>query len=611
MTLRVRLLLLVLFAILPAFLLLIRSGLEQRRLATESAQKDALQMAQIASAAHDAIVEGAQQFLTALAQLPQIQDPESCTILLSRLARQYPNYSSLAVADVNGDVYCSSIPGSGPVNVSDRFYFHSVLTTKRFSAGLYTVDRISQVSVVPFAHPVFNDEGQVTGVVIATLNLEWLINLASQIEIPEDGALLVIDNAGAILARFPDPELYIGQIFFDAEVIQAALQKRGDGFSEVQGLDGIHRLYAFATLHQAMGGSAYVSVGIPTSVAYADVNRSVLINLSGMALVAALALIITLVLSNRFIIDPVQSLLKATRKLDEGDLSARSNLRRETSEIGLLAASFDQMAENLQKRNEELLKNEAALQAYSLQLEQSNRELQDFAYIASHDMQEPLRKIQAFSERLETKHSANLSDEARDYLSRMRSSAARMQTLINDLLTYSRVTTKAQPFHRVDLNKVANEVVSDLSEGIAETGGRVEVNHLGEIEADYSQMRQLLQNLVANALKFHCPDRPPIVRISSSFGNETDMVPEPRFTHLIVEDNGIGFDEKYINRIFQPFQRLHNRSQYEGSGIGLAICRKIVERHGGTITARSEIGKGAKFIITLPTKQAKQERNTP
>ena len=240
---------------------------------------------------------------------------------------------------------------------------------------------------------------------------------------------------------------------------------------------------------------------------------------------------------------------------------------------------------------------EEKLQKFAAQLEQNNRELQDFAYVASHDLQEPLRKVRAFGDRLKTKYGATLADDGRDYLERILNAARRMQTLIEDLLAFSRVTTRAQPFVQVDLNKVAREVVSDLEVRIEQAHGKVEFGELPVIEADSTQMRQLLQNLIGNALKFHRADQPPAVKVRAEMAQ--------RFFKLTVEDNGIGFEEKYLDRIFTVFQRLHGRGEYEGTGVGLAICRKIALRHGGEITARSQPGAGATFIVTLPLKQPK------
>ncbi|HEY2031938.1 MAG TPA: ATP-binding protein [Myxococcales bacterium] len=237
-----------------------------------------------------------------------------------------------------------------------------------------------------------------------------------------------------------------------------------------------------------------------------------------------------------------------------------------------------------------------ALRETARKLEVSNRELQDFAMIASHDLQEPLRKVQMFGDKLRRKYSAALGDEGRDWLTRMMNAAARGQSLIQGLLAFSRVTTKAQPPVPVDLGETAREVASDLEARIADVGGHVQIGRLPVIEADPLQMRQLLQNLIGNALKFRKPDEPPVVRVDCRTGPHNQY-------EIEVSDNGIGFDQKYVDRIFKLFQRLHERGTYEGSGMGLAICRKIVERHGGHITARSVPGKGTTFVIDLPAQQ--------
>jgi PAS domain S-box-containing protein len=243
---------------------------------------------------------------------------------------------------------------------------------------------------------------------------------------------------------------------------------------------------------------------------------------------------------------------------------------------------------------------DALLISYAHRLERSNRDLQDFASSASHDLQEPLRKIQAFGERLQTRFGHMMDDEGKDYLARMTGAAQRMQGMINALLDYSRVTTRAQPFVPIQLDEIVREAVSDLETRIAETGGRMDIKPLPEIEADPLQIRLLIQNLIGNALKFHRKDQPPVVSIWAD-------TPGDRTTVLHIEDNGIGFDPKYLDRIFQPFQRLHGRGEYEGSGMGLAICRKIVERHGGEITAQSIPGTGTTFLVTLPVSRNKGE----
>lgn len=259
------------------------------------------------------------------------------------------------------------------------------------------------------------------------------------------------------------------------------------------------------------------------------------------------------------------------------------------------------------KRAEDTLSRKAA------ELARSNAELEQFAYVASHDLQEPLRKIQAFGDRLKTKVDAVGLQDGRDYLDRMQGAAARMSTLISDLLTFSRVISASQPFVSVDLNTVAKGVLSDLEVRIEQTRAKVEAGSLPAIEADPMQMRQLLQNLIGNALKFQPPNAQPQIKIAAQilknpFAGSPEEDPYAEQCQLTVQDNGIGFDEKHSEKIFAVFQRLHGRTEFEGTGVGLAVCRRITDRHGGTIHAQSKPGEGATFIVTLPVRHPKKEQ---
>jgi PAS domain S-box-containing protein len=260
---------------------------------------------------------------------------------------------------------------------------------------------------------------------------------------------------------------------------------------------------------------------------------------------------------------------------------------------------------------DELKQTEDELRASTVLLVQSNRELEDFATVASHDLQEPLRKIRAFVGCLRDEQAATLNADGRDYLDRIQNAATRMASLVSDLLEFSRISSKAKPFVPVNLNEIIAGVISDLEVRLAQTRGVVNVQVLPTVASDPTQMRQLLQNLIGNALKFHRQDEAPIVRVSAEIIDGTDGGGRTQLgasCRLSVADNGIGFEEKYLDRVFTIFQRLHGRGEYEGTGIGLAICRKIVERHGGTITARSTLGHGATFIVTMPLLQRNGEK---
>lgn len=301
---------------------------------------------------------------------------------------------------------------------------------------------------------------------------------------------------------------------------------------------------------------------------------------------------ISLTMTNAKLYEDSQREIEARQELEMALLNEKNTLESRIKErTHQLQLTNDGLREEIKKRH----KVERELKEKSKNLERSNQELQDFAYVASHDLQEPLRKIQAFGNLLESEYGTELG-EGFDYLSRMRAAAARMSILIEDLLAFSRVTTKARKSTSVDLTTVAEEVVGDLETRIKDTNGTVVIDPLPVVMADPTHMRQLLQNLIGNALKFHKPTEPAAVHVSCAVVDHGDT---PMY-ELRVKDNGIGFDEKYTDRIFSVFQRLHGRDNYEGTGIGLAVCRKIVERYGGKITAESKQGVGSTFIVTLP-----------
>lgn len=382
-----------------------------------------------------------------------------------------------------------------------------------------------------------------------------------------------------------------------------------------------HRFAAGSvTLHRpiVLDGERLGSVGLRSDL------RELSGRMAGFGTIVLVALLVALgvaaVLSSRLqrvVSEPILDLVATTRRVSEQkDYSVRA-AATSRDELGLLVGAFNEMLDQIEHRDQaltrslehleatrrSLVEHSREIQRVNRELARSNRELEDFAFVASHDLQEPLRKIIAFGDRLTSGANERLTPEGRDFVGRMRSAAVRMQELIDDLLAYSRVTTRAQPFEPVALEPVVAEVLADLEMRLEATDARVDVGSLPTIEADRPQMRQLFQNLLSNALKFHRPGVAPEISIR---GGIEAAAGDGRRCRLEVADNGIGFEEKYLDRLFKPFHRLHGRDAYEGTGIGLAICKKIADRHGGAITARSSAGEGATFVVTLPVEQPHQ-----
>jgi PAS domain S-box-containing protein len=275
------------------------------------------------------------------------------------------------------------------------------------------------------------------------------------------------------------------------------------------------------------------------------------------------------------------------------------------SVLGTFALTFKQV-KRLTGIELEIIRSSAHIAALAIERKRDEenlklyaKELEDFASIASHDLQEPLRKIVSFGDRLKLRIPAS-DEQAQNYLERMQSAASRMSNLVVDLLQFSKIESIEKSIESADLHKVGERVLEDLEARISATRGHVNIKHLPVIEADPIQMYQLFLNLVGNALKFHREGVPPVINLDTSYEGNGRCV-------ITVEDNGIGIDERYVDRIFKPFERLHGRSAYEGTGIGLTICEKIVTRHGGNITFKNNSTNGITFHITLPEKQNSYE----
>ena len=356
-------------------------------------------------------------------------------------------------------------------------------------------------------------------------------------------------------------------------------------------------------------GSPYLLFSLPVVVSTLVGGRA-----SGIAAIVLGALIAEIAFMNALSgADLSQALVRSLLFVTQGSVivfvvSARLKLEKQLSSERAAKAAIEKHSIELARRNEQQQRTQLLLNEANARLVRSNRDLEEFAVIASHDLQEPLRKVHGFIDIIVRRHSGSLSDEARLYIGKVQGATARMQRLIDDLLTLSRVNTRASPFTQINLNDVVRDVMQDLDSRIREAGAQLHVDRLPTIAADRTQMHQLFQNLVSNAIKFRRPDVEPIVKITSEqtvIDRNGPSIPGVRIT---VSDNGIGFDEKYLDRIFKIFQRLHGREEYDGTGIGLSICQRIVTRHNGSITAKSAPGGGASFIITLPTAQTSEDQ---
>ena len=543
-----------------------------------------------------ALVASRTQFRVSLAEFARTGDPEAqaaATRILIDARDSTPTLHAIHAVDAHGEIVASTDPARVGADVSAEGYFVDSVSSPTVGRMIAAEDgHIMHV----VAGPIVLD-GAPTGILVIETGIEPLLELVG------DYTGLGTTGETQLVGRAEHGDVFLTPLRFDERAALRRIVTRDPSSLAARALTGEETVTAGARDYRGetiLGATRYIEqadwgvvVKIDESEALLPV-RNFRAFAAGIMILAVAAVAAAAWLGAKSFTRPIVELTEAATAISEGDRSRRvSGDRRD--ELGALASAFNRMTNELTESATALEEQADELRRRTVALERSNRELEEFASVAAHDLQEPLRKVRAFSDRLVSSFGDSLPEQGRSYLLRMHDASERMQQLIDDLLTLSRVTIGGVPFEPVSLNEVTGEVLEDLSMLVHETGAQVDVGDLPTLDADSAQMRELLQNLISNAIKYRRPDMPPMVTITADGDGGSDD-----FCSFSVRDNGIGFDAKYAERIFLVFERLHGMGEYEGTGIGLAVCRKIVERHGGTITARSTPGEGSTFDVTLP-----------
>jgi PAS domain S-box-containing protein len=657
--------------------------------------------------------------LSVIALYPELPsgDAAQCSARLAEVAeRLEPSRGGFAVSDLEGNMFCASVPLTTTVQIADRLWFRDTVRTQQFAIGDYTLSRPLGIPTVGVGYPLLDEQGKLVRVLSHSLRLSHLQEEAGDLPLPPDAVLTITDRNGIILARTPDGEQYVGRPQAAAELRQGATP--GSSVVEATGADGVRRLYAFAPVRGPSGDEVWLSIGRTPDVVYEAVRRATLRNLLGVASILLAALAAVWIGSNYLLLRKIQRLSQASERLAAGDLQARAPVGSSGDELDRLAVTVNNMAEALLQRQAEALERErqlhlalhaarmvawtwdplhdrvsttanfaeiyglspvevasegfallhpddkerhaqiveqatAARAAYhsefriirpdngqivwlderavfaadpqgnemlcgvvmdvterkqaqqelqeahlnlearvalrTAELERSNRDLNQFAYVASHDLKAPLRAIDNLAAWISQDAAALLPAPSAEHLVKLRGRVRRMEQLLDDLLAYSRAGRIRPPAEWVDVAQMVPDVAGMLG---APEGFTIAVE--GSIPRLYTpraSIELVLRNLLGNAIKHHDGERG-CVTVRGEV--EGDMV------HIFVTDDGPGIDERFHERIFEMFQTLQPRDEVEGSGMGLAIVKKIIESYGGSIGVESAGGRGATFHFTWP-----------
>jgi signal transduction histidine kinase len=593
-SLRSRAILLVLLAILPVLALTLYTYFDRRAEAIREVQRDELVAARNLAILQEVLIQDTRQLLKTLAHLPQVQrrDRDGCDALFNGLLKQNPHYAVIGGADPEGWTFATAPPVPKPVNIADRLWFQKAVQTRDFFAGEPLLGSISGKYSFNMSYPILDDGGRFQGVVTASIDLHWLGSLLAKSDFPPTCALVLSDSTWKVLFRYPEPMKYVGKMLPDFLI--KAMTAGDEGVAEGMGLPGDPRLFAFARLSPPWQ-EMRVFLGLPRDWAVGKVNRDLWRNLFWLGLVAILVLATAWFGAGLVVVRPVRKLCHLTDRLAAGNLTVRAGPAYPGGELGLLAQDFDHMAAALQERDADLLKTAAELRQRAQELTAANQELENFTYSVAHDLRAPLRSMGSFARILSEDYPDKLDADGQRYLNIIQQEARKMGQLIDDLLALARLGRQELGLTCLDMAGLAQTVFDELKAAYPERNLQIEVQPLPAVLGDRVMFRQLLANLLDNAIKFTQDREPALIQVSSwSEGKENVYC---------IKDNGVGFDMRYVNKLFEVFQRLHPAEEYGGTGVGLAIVKRVIDRHGGRVWAESKLGEGTTICFALPKRE--------
>ncbi len=602
---RARLFCLLLLVLVPGGFILILSNLDRQRSEKDRVREQAVSVAKLAATSQAYYVKQTRQLLATMTQfqfLVLATNLSFCQTGMINLRLISPDFSDFGLIERDGTVFCHSLGTNQAGGDIGLAFTKRVLAKPAFSMSGLHLDRNGEKPLLDFIYPVFSSGTNLARLMYASLKLPLLSSALTEISLPEGGVVSVLDELGNVLAQHPEPEKWVGKNVSSQPFVKLALAKK-EGLFETNGTDGAKYIYALSTVSDGSKPVIFIQVAFPQKVFFADADAHFGAALMGIILIATVVLFLAKWFSERAFINPVRAILEAAERLTNGDLLARTGISNGTSELNLLARQFDVMAEKLAHRQNQLELANKEITKVNTELEQRvnerttelrtlNGELEAFSYSVSHDLRAPLRHMDGFAHLLAEDAQLTGNPTAQRYLGLITKSAKQMGVLIDDLLSFSKMSRQSIAMQTVQMSAIVSGLVEEAKS--AEAGREIiwTVGSLPEVQGDEAMLRQVWQNLISNAVKYTRGKQPALIEIFA--------YAEKQETIFIVSDNGAGFDMQYAQRLFGVFQRLHRQDEFEGTGIGLANVRRIVQRHKGRTWAEGKPGQGAKFYFSLP-----------
>jgi signal transduction histidine kinase len=533
-----------------------------------------------------------------VAKRPMIRagDARRCDPLIVELQRMNPIYVNIILADGRGRVVCWALTQtSASMSYADRDWFRQGIKSSGFRIDTPVFGRATGKWLVNMTTPVYGEDGSFAALLVVATGLDEFNRFVGRPKLPEGSVITIVDDSGTIISRSLEPEKWLGKDGRQIESIAATLAQR-DGTASARGADGVERLFAFTTIPNV---NWHVSAGIPAEIVLSQYRKILRAGvLAATVLVAVLCVIAITAWVAMKVLVPIRSLADAAKAVSEGNLDARA-VERGPIEIAETAVQFNRMLAALTKTKTDLEKHAAQLnrtkedlEKHAAQLAASHKDLEGFSYSVSHDLRAPLRAIDGFSRILLEDYASKLDDEGRRLLTVVRDNTQKMGQLISDILAFSRAGRAEINVSEIDMDELAAEIFDELKPAAAGHTVNFRIHSLPPARADRAMMRQVLANLLSNAIKFTRTRGVANIEVSGHAAGEENI--------YLVKDDGVGFDPRYTHKLFGVFQRLHSTEEFEGTGIGLAIVKRIVDKHGGRVWAQPMPGEGAAFYFSVP-----------